>query len=356
MARYRKLLIVSSIVLATIVMVFFSHQLVDWYPKQYQSTYAEFGLQRADVKQANSPNIPLDDGDHEVQSTIEEQSITENLKDITTASVNIALSGSVGTEFGENISGETVILFSPSQKVQYATITGLSGEYKFTDLKPSWDYVLKVYPQGMFQRYTRSRIKLRSDQEVRNIVLVSIPLGTLTGRLIDPYDRPVTDIELILQTLEKDSWTSKVITDANGSFNVTEFPIGKFKVASRGQQTLTASGLRFDPDTGMPVNLTIDLGPYNIRGRIYDESGQTFDGADIFLNWTLNKNGASFRSTRKVSANASGEFRFTELGPGEHELAVTAWRGNTFKKTVRQTVNVGVDSGELIILFNTLQD
>jgi len=106
----------------------------------------------------------------------------------------------------------------------------------------------------------------------------------------------------------------------------------------------------------MPANLTIDLGPYNLRGRIYDESGQTLDGADVFLNWALHKNGARFRSTRKVSANANGEFQFTGLGPGNHELVVSAWRGNTFKQMVKQTINVGVDSGELIIVFDTLKD
>ena len=93
MARNRKLLIVSSIVLATIVMAFFSHPLVDWYPNPNQSTHAEFRSERTDLKQANSQKIPLDDGDHEVQSTIEKQSITENSQDITTASGNITLSG-----------------------------------------------------------------------------------------------------------------------------------------------------------------------------------------------------------------------------------------------------------------------
>ena len=354
MARYRKLLIVASIVLATIVMAFFSHPLVDWYPNQNQSTYVEFKSERTDLNQANSQKSPLDDGDHELQSTIEKQSTTENSQDITTASGNITLSGWVGTELGENISGEKVLLYSPSQKARYSTITNFSGEFKFTDLKPGWDYVLKVSPQGMFQRYTKSQVKLRSDQEVQNIVLESTRLGILTGNLVDPYDRPVADIELILQTLEKDSWTTKVLTDANGSFSVADFPIGRFKVAIKGQQALTASGLKFNPDTGMPANLTIDLGPYNLRGRIYDESGQTLDGADVFLNWALHKNGARFRSTRKVSANSNGEFQFTGLGPGNHELVISAWRGNTFKQMVKQTINVGVDSGELIIVFNTL--
>jgi hypothetical protein len=206
----------------------------------------------------------------------------------------------------------------------------------------------------MFKRYTKSQIKLRSDQEVHNIILESIPRGILIGRIVDPYDRPVSNIGLSVTTVEKDSWTTKVITDANGTFSVTEFPIGRFKVAIKGQQTLRATGLKFDPDTGVPVILTIDLGPYNLGGNIYDESGRIFDGADIYLNWALHENGVRIRSTRKVSANASGEFRFTGLGPGNHELVVTAWRGDTFKQTVRRTVNVGVDSGELIIVLNTL--
>ncbi len=106
----------------------------------------------------------------------------------------------------------------------------------------------------------------------------------------------------------------------------------------------------------MPVTLTIDLGPYNLGGHIYDESGQTFDGADVYLNWVLHESGVRIRSTRKVNADANGEFRFTGLGPGEHELIVSASRGDTFKQTVKQTVNLGVDSGELIIVFNTLKD
>ena len=354
MARYRKLLIVSSLGLATILMAFFSHQLVDWNPKQNQPDYAEFRSERADVNQTNSQNIPPDDGDHEVQSTIKEQSITENSQDITTASGNITVAGWVETVFGEYLSGETIVLYSPSQKARYTTISGIFGEFEFIDLKPGWDYVLKASPQGMYQRYSRSQIKLGSDQDVLTIVLEPTRIGMLTGNLVDPYDRPVSDIELNVQTLEKDSWNTKVITDASGSFSVTDFPKGRFKVAIKGQQNFRASGLKFDPDTGMPVNLTIDLGPYNLRGRIYDEAGQTFDGVDVYLNWALHKNGAIFLSTRNVSANADGEFQFTGLGPGNHELVVSAWRGSTFKQTVKQTVNVSVDTGELIIVFNTL--
>jgi len=358
MASYRRLLIVSLIGLVAILMVLYRLPLVDWHPKQNQpvSTISESrpGSERGDEDKASNQNIPPGKGNQEVQSTIEDQVITEKLQDITTTDKNITVSGWVGTEFGENIAGETVVLYSPSQKARYSIVSGISGEYKISDIKPGWDYVLKVSPQGMFESYTKSQIKLRSDHEVHNIILESIPLGILIGRIVDPYDRPVTDIELFVTTVEKEYWTTNAVTDANGAFSVNEFPKGKFQLEIKGQQTLRATGLKFDPHTFAPIILTIDHGPYDLWGGIYDESGQTFDGADVFLNWVLHKNSIRIRSTRKVSANASGEFRFTGLGPGDHELVVTAWRGNTFRQTVKRTVNVGVNSGDLIIVFNTL--
>ena len=340
-------------------MALYSHQLVDSNPEKNQPNYAVPGSEQADQNKTSSQKTtPGGNVRQEVQSTFEEQFITEDSQDVTPASVSITLSGWVGTEFGENIAGETVVLYSATLRTRHSMITGSSGEFIFTDLKPSYDYTLKVSPQGMFKRYTKFPIKLRSDQEVHNIVLESIPVGILTGKIADPYGQPITGIELFVKTIEIDSWSTNVITDANGGFSVAEFPKGRFQLSARGQQSFTATGLRFYPDVGEPVSLTIDLGPYHIRGRIYDESGQSMDGAHIFLNWALQKNGVRIRSTRQVSADASGELRFTGLGPGDHELVVSAWKDGTFgqviKQTVRQTVNVGVDPGELIIFINML--
>jgi hypothetical protein len=355
MARYRKLAIVSPIVLVAIVIVFYSHQLVDLSPEHNLpvSVVSESG--RAGENQSSSQIITPDDVD---QSTVDVQTITEDSPELTPASDSITLSGWVGTEFGENIAGETVVLYSSNLREHYSIITGNSGEFIFTDLKPSFDYVLKVSPQGMFKRYSKFPIKLSADQEVHNVVLEPILLGILTGRIADPYGRPVAGIEFFLKTVELDNWSTNVITDANGSFSVAEFPKGKFQLAINGQQLLRATGLKFNPDTAEPVKLTIDRGPYHLNGRIYDASGQTFDGAQVFLNWALKENGVRIRSTRQVSANARGEFRFTGLGPGDHELVVNAWKvdtaGQTIKQTLRQTINVGVDPGELDIFFSSL--
>ena len=355
MARYRKLLIVSPIGLAAIVMALYSQSLVEWNPEQNQPVYAVSEPERADKKQASSQAIPAGNSKPEVQPVIEDHLITGDSQAITTVSNSITLSGWVGTEFGENIAGEVVILYSSTLRAYYSINTSSSGEYIFTGLKPSYDYAIKVSPQGLFKRYTKFPIKLRSNQEVHNIVLESIPLGILTGGISDPYGRPVTGIELLIQTAEIDYWSANVITDANGSFSVDEFPKGRFQLSIKGQQLLNATGLKFDPDTSESVCLTIDYGPYYLSGRIYDASGQTFDGADVSLNWALQENGVRIRSTRQTNVDANGEFRFTGLGPGDHELVVTARWGKIYgqmkKQTIRQTVNVGVDPGELNIFF-----
>lgn len=337
-----------------IVLVFFNRPLVDRHsqPNQLGSGFSD--TERLEANQDGSQNMQPGKDKQEAPQTIESQATTELSREIVTTSDHVTLSGWVGTEFGEIVGGETVVLHSPSQKTHYSMVTGVSGEYEIIDIKPGWDYILKVSPQGPFNSYTKTQLKLSAAQEMQNIILEPIPLGTLTGRIVDSYDRPVTGIELLVTTVEKEYRTTNVVTDANGDFSVTEFPKGKFQVATRGQHTIKATGLIFDPGTHVPVILTIDLGPFSLKGDIYDESGQIFDGADVILIRALHDNGINMRSTRKVSANARGEFRFTGLGPGKHELIVSAWRRDTFKKTIRKTINVGVDSGELMVVVNTL--
>lgn len=362
MARFRKILTISPVILLAILIALYNQQIFESMPTQYPPAYTATGSAKIDESQLDShlitPVFAPQNFAQEVQSVIAAQLLTEESENTATVSDSITLTGWVGTEFGENFANETVILYSSTLRAHHSVITNGSGEFVFRDLMPSYDYALKVSPQGKFKRYKKFPIKLNSRREVHNIVLKAIPLGMLTGRISNLYGQPAAGIELLIKTIEIDSWSIRVTTDLNGNFYVTEFPKGSYAVESSGNQLFRASGLKFDPIASEFVNLTIDLGSYQLEGRIYDESGQTFDGANIFLNWSSHKNGLRIRSTRSSSASTDGEFRFTELGPGDHELVVSAWRldtsGQMIKQTLRQTINVGVDSAELDIFINTL--
>ncbi|MFT5221246.1 MAG: hypothetical protein ACI87H_003392 [Gammaproteobacteria bacterium] len=71
----------------------------------------------------------------------------------------------------------------------------------------------------------------------------------------------------------------------------------------------------------------------------------------MLLHWARDENDIRYRSTRSSKADASGKFKFSGLGPGDHELLVYAWRGEIVKKTMRRVINVGVDSAAVSIVF-----
>jgi len=363
MARHQNLLKISPIVIAAIAIALFSHQLIDESPDYSQLANPVPWAEQAGENKVHSPYTPPRSDELKLQSgitqksTIDAQAGTSDSQNVTATIDSITLSGRVATEFGGNIAGETVVLFSSYLRVHYSIVTNYSGEFIFPELKPSYDYTLKVSPRGLYKRHKEFPIKLSATQEVHNIILEPIPLGMLSGRIADPYGQPVGGIKVNFKTIEIDAWSTDVVTDSNGNFSVVEFPQGNFELMIKGAQSVTARGLIFDPDAGEHFNLIIDIGPYHLTGRIYDDSGQTPDGANVFLNWALQQDGIRVRSTRQVSADASGEFQFPGLGPGNHELVVTAWWddgfGQTIKQTIRQTVNVGNDPAEMNIFFST---
>ena len=335
-------------------MGFFGHQFLESNPKQKIHAYRLLGSARTEVDKPNSRALMTNVQNREVQSTSSHDLVIEDKQEVDSSTRNVVVLGTVETNFGEIVAGETVVLYSESLNERYSTRSGDHGELVFTDVRPATDYRVTVSSLGMYKPYTQSPVDLSFNHASHNIVLETLPVGTLTGTVVDSYDRPVTGLELSIRPVEKDSWSVNVATDTSGAFSVAGFPKGEFQVSSGAQQFFKATGLTFDPADGWPVNLTVDLGPYSLGGHIYDESGQTFDGAHVVVIWTVQHEGITSRSTRQVTADITGAFLFTGLGPGDHELIVSAWDGGAFKQTARQTVNLGVDPGELTIMLNTL--
>ena len=271
-----------------------------------------------------------------------------------TAIQTVSVFGRVQSEFGEILALEKIRFHSTELRAIYSTFSNAYGEFVLDEILPGDDYVVTVSPNKLYKRYTQTRVDLNHIQNNFDIILESIPLGLLAGTVLDAYKQPVANLPLQLWTPEKEFWSARVTTDANGAFVVPQFPKGRFGISSRGNILFRATGFNFDPYSGDTVNLTIDHGPYDLGGRIFDEAGQAFDRANVVVVWTDQNNGIRIRSTRHVRTDPTGKFRFYGLGPGNHELIVSVWAGNTSEKTVKKTVNLGIDSGELDILIEAL--
>ena len=277
----------------------------------------------------------------------------EERKEVNFQNQNVIVWGTVETDLGEVVAGETVAFYSESLNERFATISGSNGEFVITDIKAATDYLVTVSPRDMYKRYTKSPIDLTFNQVVHNIVLETLPVGVLSGRVVDFFDRPVPNFELTIRTDEKDGWLIDAMTDESGAFSVTDFPKGGFQVSSGSMQSFNATGFYFDPDDIDPVTLKVDVGTYSLSGHIYDDSGKTIDGANVVVVWTAEDDGVTSESTRQATTDTRGAFRFFGLGPGHHELIVFAWGEGAFKQMVRQTVNLGVDLGQVNVVLKT---
>ena len=351
----RKPLFIFLLLVATVG--FFGHWFIDSNPAQEKREHGLLDSERTETNQYLSQTQPTgvvkpgaqqapDDDDY---VRIEEggEGYFQNQ--------NVVVWGTIETDLGEVVAGETVAFYSESLNERFATISGSNGEFVITDIKAATDYRVTVSPRGMYKRYTKSPIDLSFNQVVHNIVLETLPVGVLNGRVVDFFDRPVPNFELSIHTEEKDSWSIDVITDESGAFSVIDFPKGGFQVFSGSMQSFTATGLYFDPDEIDPVTLNVDVGPYSLSGHIYDESGKKIDGANVVVVWTAENDGVTSESTRQSVTDTSGAYQFFGLGPGDHELIVFAWGEGAFKRMVRQTVNLGVDSGQVNVVLKSTE-
>jgi hypothetical protein len=351
MVTYRKELVICLIALTAIGTVTYS--LLTHHQPPTQSLSPVIAIKTKHVAEESDGGVNLAATDTETSINSIETTTDQTTAQPVMADVPVTLSGWVGTEFGDYVIGELVTLHSPGLRLHFSTLTDDKGSYRLTEIKPGRDYILKLTPTGPFKPYYRSPINLRYNEEAHNIVLEAIPHGLLSGTITDPYDSPVASVELLIYTNDTDSWTSRVVSDAAGTFNLYDFPQGRFHIKSRHQQNLLINGLHFDPGSSQPLWLVIDLGPHSVFGRVHDESGRAFDGVELSLYWEQHDNDIKFYSTRIQSADADGRFEFTDIGPGAHVIIISAWRGKTFKRTVIRQVNVGVDSGELTVVLDT---
>lgn len=353
MLRFRKPLLYFSIVVATVG--FFGHWFIDSNPEQEKCEHGLLDSERTGTNHYLSQTQPAGVVKPGIQPAPDDDDYVrmEDGEEVYFQNQNLVVWGTIATDLGEVVPGETVAFYSESLNERFATISGSNGEFVITDIKAATDYRVTVSPRGRYKRYKKSPIDLSLNQGVHNIVLDTLPVGVLSGKVVDFFDRPVPNFELSIRTEEKDSWSIDAITDESGAFSVTDFPKGGFQVSSGSMQSFNATGWYFDPDDIDPVTINVDIGRYSLSGYIYDESGKTIDGANVIVVWTAENDGVTSESTRQAITDTSGAFRFFGLGPGDHELIVFAWGEGAFKRMVRKTVNLGVDSGQVNVVFNT---
>jgi len=259
------------------------------------------------------------------------------------------ISGSVTDADGMQVAGESVQLYSRQIKRSYQASTDEAGEFLFPTVEVADDYQLAVKPVGPYKDYELVNLDVTVQEQRLQVALEPLDLGPrLTGRMVNVNGEAVPGVTLVARSTLATNQALQVSGDREGRYAIDNTPTGELVFAHRSMPFYTISGVRVsgdENDTQRNVSLVLDWGRYALRGRVVDDRNRPIAAPRIHLTWSHIDNGVRSRSSRTTTADANGQFLFTDLGPGEHKLIVNA----PGFEAVRLRPTVGAQGNELVV-------
>ena len=142
--------------------------------------------------------------------------------------------------------------------------------------------------------------------------------------MVDSDENPLPNLRLWLWSERARGDQLQVRSDSRGYFAVEGVPEGDIKFASRARPHLEVVGITLAGRQEKDVRLVVDWGDHGIAGRVLGARGRPLAGARVSLSWSHRGGEIQSLSQRETMADEDGLFRFTQLGPGGHQLTVTA--------------------------------
>ncbi len=234
------------------------------------------------------------------------------------------VTGTLRSDRGDAVPGETVQLHSPSLGTEYIVRSDQKGVFSIPAVKTGSDYRLTIHPQGAYENYSQAGIVIGMGSQTLSVILESLDTGRLTGRIIDAEGYPVPGYSLLLKSNRAYGRPLLVAADDGGYFAVENVPAGTVQFMSQSEPRFTVSGITLVAGTDKNVDVVIDWGDYEMTGWVRDELSNPVAAARIGLSWNDRSGGIHSSSLREAVTDDNGFFRFTQLGPGPHQLDVVA--------------------------------
>ena len=268
----------------------------------------------------------------------------------------------VTADTGGAVRMATVLLSSPSSP-SWTTTTDADGRFDFTQL-PAGRFTLRLAKAGFvtttFGASPRlSQIELRAGQQLDRGDLVLPRAGVITGRIVDEFGDPVSDLSVAANRLEytvpgvrrlasarnaqtNDLGEYRIYGLQPGNYYVSAKPEGLRGVVVNSAVTSSNRGLAptFFPGTATasdakPVVVTagevtanvsmrlLTVPLVHVAGRVVDSRGLAASTVIVMLNGAR-MDGAVGGTMQYGEVDAQGRFTLSSVAPGEYRLDVVS--------------------------------
>ncbi|MEM9382477.1 MAG: carboxypeptidase regulatory-like domain-containing protein, partial [Planctomycetota bacterium] len=250
----------------------------------------------------------------------------------------VDVSGTV-EQSGEPYAG-AMVTWMPASKAMYErlkmTTTDADGNYALTLDEPG-DYVVSVARMGgaTGQQQTVEFSESIPDDTTEFERDFEVPGGTLAGRVVGPDDAPMPGARLTVMSVGSvrtdrmlGGSYAEIVTNADGTFEVSGLRAGSYQVAAGGGTgfgaSASASARTVVGDFELSENGRIDgievrlSEPGAVAVRVVDATGAGVPGATVFLR---DEQGRHTELFSLVVTDRSGVAHCTGLAPGRYTVA-----------------------------------
>ena len=242
--------------------------------------------------------------------------------------------GTIQTEYGEITSFDQIVFYSKSLGKVYTTRSNLNGYFYVDGIQPARDYRVRVDPAGMYHLYVRRNLDLSADQTELPIVLKALPLEILRGRVVSRQGIAMAGIGLRVKSVLKPKWSSNLVTDASGQFEIDNVPLGKLEISSTFGREMLIIEYLFEGDSGSLINLVVDQGNYQLNGLVQVNLEDPLVNASVTISWTYSEGGMHSAVQRHTRTDVAGRFSIHGLGSGEYELLLVTPAGVSYRQVI----------------------
>lgn len=266
--------------------------------------------------------------------------ITSASSDDTINSASSNPDGSQNQENNSNNAAENSIqgLVTDSQKIPLASasvainnaapvLTSSDGSFQFTNLVEQ-TVSLAVTLAG-YNPVQKDNVPVGS----KNLVIMLVPEGALTGQVVDQFDQPIVSAQISMKA-DQGIWVKSLTADGEGRFQVNDAPSGTITIQASlaGYQDQGEGTKKVTTPLSEPVLLRLKQPTFSITGHVVQKDTNT--GVAGFFLSARYEDGKEGQELKTVQTDGTGLYIFKDLKLGTYIISSMAQQNAHLNLTI----------------------